>query len=47
VAAWRAANAGAGESQAAAFAQALLWPGGAVFLVVLVVVWLGWILDID
>lgn len=43
-AAWRAANA---DDAATAFASNLIWPGAAVFGVVLVMVLLGWALDID
>jgi hypothetical protein len=45
VAGWRAATADADAP--AAFGAALLWPGAAVFAVVALIVWLGWVLDID
>ena len=42
---WKAASA-SGE-MAEAFAQGLVWPGLAVAGAVLLMVWLGWVLDID
>ena len=42
---WRAATTESGR--AAAFFAGLLWPGLAVFALVAVIVWLGWVLDID
>ncbi len=45
LAGWSAAAAEDGGLRA--FATALLWPGGGAFLLVAVVVWLGWVLDID
>lgn len=47
VSAWLAANRGAGEDAASVFLTGLLWPGAAVFALVLVIVWLGWVLEID
>ena len=47
LAAWRAAGASGGESAASVFFTSLLWPGAAAFGVVLLVVLLGWNLDID
>jgi hypothetical protein len=44
-AAWRAATTEGGV--AADFLISLLWPGLAVFAVVALIVWLGWVLDID
>lgn len=45
VAAWRAATADGGR--ASAFFAGLVWPGLAAFALVAVIVWLGWVLDID
>lgn len=45
IAAWRAAVAETGT--AGAFASGLLWPGLGAFAVVSLIVWLGWVLDID
>lgn len=45
VAGWRAASADA--DRAAAFARGLAWPGLGAFALVAVIVWLGWVLDID
>ncbi len=45
VGAWRAAS--ATDGQAGAFFDGLLWPGMAAFALVSVMVWLGWVLDID
>ena len=45
VAGWRAAS--AETERAAAFLGGLLWPGLAAFAAVALIVWLGWILDID
>jgi hypothetical protein len=45
LAGWSTATAEEGGLRA--FAAALLWPGGGAFLLVAVVVWLGWVLDID
>lgn len=42
---WRAAT--AESDQASAFIQGLLWPGAAAFGAVAVMVWLGWVLEID
>ena len=42
---WQAAT--AEQDQASAFLTGLAWPGLAVFAVVTVIVWLGWVLDID
>ncbi len=47
LAAWRAANAGGDASTLAVFLTSLLWPGAIMFAGVLVVVILGWTLDID
>ena len=47
LAAWRAANAAEGDSAANVFLTSLLWPGAIMFAGVLVVVILGWTLDID
>ena len=47
LAAWRAANAGEGDSAFAVFLTSLLWPGAIMFAGVLAVVILGWTLDID
>lgn len=41
---WHAATT---EGGVAAFMSGLLWPGSAAFGVVAVIVWLGWVLDID
>jgi hypothetical protein len=45
IAGWSAAT--ADDRALRAFLTALLWPGGGAFLLVAVVVWLGWVLDID
>ena len=45
VAAWRSAAAEADRTSA--FLTGLVWPGLAAFAVVAVIVWLGWVLDID
>jgi hypothetical protein len=45
LAAWQTAN--SAEGGAGVFLASLIWPGGAAFLLVLVVVWLGWTLDLD
>ncbi|MFN8559148.1 MAG: hypothetical protein U0531_18025 [Dehalococcoidia bacterium] len=45
VGAWRAAS--AEGDRLAAFFAGLLWPGGAAFVLVALMVWLGWVLDID
>lgn len=42
---WHAAASGGNHTTA--FVSGLLWPGGAAFLVVALMVWLGWVLDID
>lgn len=47
IAAWQAANAGADQTTSSAFLASLLWPGAAAFGIVVLMVWLGWILDID
>ena len=47
LAAWRAANAGEGDTALSVFVASLLWPGAAAFAIVLLVVILGWTLDID
>lgn len=47
LAAWRTANAAEGDSALSVFSTSLLWPGAIAFGVVLVVVVLGWTLDID
>ncbi len=47
LAAWRAANAGEGDSTATVFLASLAWPGVIAFGVVLVFVVLGWSLEID
>lgn len=44
-AAWRAVA--AGGDGLSVFAQALVWPGSAIFAVVFVVAFAGWTLDID
>ena len=46
LAAWRAANAG-DESTLTVFVTSLFWPGAIAFGVVLVIVILGWALEID
>ena len=45
LAGWSAAT--AEDDGLRSFLTALIWPGGGVFLLVAVVVWLGWVLDID
>ena len=47
LAAWRAAGAGEDESTAAVFLTSLFWPGAIAFGVILIIVLLGWNLDID
>ena len=45
VAAWRAA--GADGDQLGAFVGGFIWPGMGAFAAVALMVWLGWVLDID
>ncbi len=45
VAAWEGAKADSGA--AGAFFSGLVWPGLGAFALVAVIVWLGWVLDID
>lgn len=47
IAGWQAANAGQGQSTLGLFVSSVLWPGAAAFAIVLVIVWLGWTLEID
>ncbi len=42
---WHAAA--ADGDKAAAFFAGLVWPGSAAFAAVALMVWLGWVLDID
>jgi hypothetical protein len=45
IAVWRAAS--ADGSAVSAFLAGLLWPGLGAFVAVAVMVWLGWVLEID
>lgn len=44
-AAWVTANADA--ATAGAFIRGMLWPGSAAFAATVLMVWLGWVLEID
>ncbi len=45
VAVWQGAR--AEDDAIAAFLRGLVWPGLGAFALVAVIVWLGWVLDID